>query len=113
MIDTDRVNPQGAIVKSGTRRAGRKCLPQAPYGSVSPRIGGWQKQGNEIVSGRIDGSLWIKYNSSLKNLDGTDNLSSVGGFLSIVDNPSLEDLNGLSNLSFVGGDLYIEKNNKL
>src|SRR5690606_7953930 len=47
------------------------------------------------------------------NLDGLNNLTSIGGGLYIDSNPNLTNLDGLSNLTSVGGYLYIQSNSSL
>src|SRR5690606_32012525 len=59
------------------------------------------------------GNLDIYDNLSLTNLDGLNNLTSVGGFLLIESNPNLTNLDGLSNLTSVGGYLRINANSSL
>ncbi|HFA50018.1 MAG TPA: hypothetical protein ENJ95_13500 [Bacteroidetes bacterium] len=61
----------------------------------------------------VKGSLNIWSNSNLTNLEGLNNLSSVGG-LTIRSNPLLENLLPLSNLSSDELDfLFLKKNNAL
>ncbi|MEE9349036.1 MAG: thrombospondin type 3 repeat-containing protein [Flavobacteriaceae bacterium] len=58
------------------------------------------------------GSLTIE-NTSLINLDGLDNFSSVSGSLSIYTNDFLTNINALSGLVEVGEDIGINGNNVL
>src|SRR5690606_20027800 len=67
----------------------------------------------------VGGYLRINANSSLDNLDGLSNLTSVGADLVIEYNPSLTDISGLQNidpasiLSTYGLGLYIVGNTSL
>src|SRR5690606_30451898 len=61
----------------------------------------------------VGGYLYISSNSSLTNLDGLSNLTSVGGFLFIYSNSNLTNLDGLSNLTSVRRYLYISSNSSL
>ena len=59
------------------------------------------------------GGLYIRYNDSLTSLEGLNNLTSVGGSLYIVFNDSLTSLEGLSRLCFIGQNFKIEENHEL
>ncbi len=50
--------------------------------------------------------------ANINNLDGLYLINSIGGHL-LIDNTSLLDLNGLENLSTIGSSLVIESNNSL
>lgn len=50
---------------------------------------------------------------STENLEGLDNLSTVGGELIIYHNYNLIDLQGLQNLTHIGGDIEIYSNSVL
>ena len=51
---------------------------------------------------RVSGNLTIIY-STITNLDGLANITSVGGNLYFVENVALTNLDGLANLTSVGG----------
>ena len=55
----------------------------------------------------VGGNLEIIWNNLLTSLTGLDNLTSVGGNLTISVIHFLTSLSALSNLTGVGGDLYI------
>lgn len=64
----------------------------------------------------IKGNVWIEGNHELINLDGLNNLTTVGGDFEIgrfSGNDSLVDLTGLENLNNVGGDFEISFNDNL
>jgi hypothetical protein len=60
----------------------------------------------------ITGSLIIE-NTSLTNIDGLSNITSVGGYVQISNNASLTNIDGLSNLTSVEVDLNIYNNASL
>jgi len=77
-------------------------------------IGTW---GSSVtnVSGLINltsiaGYLFIIGNTSLANLSGLNNLLSVGGTFATFSNPLLQNFNELGNLSTIGGGLDIWNN---
>ena len=55
----------------------------------------------------VGGDLYIGYNAALPNLAGLSNITSVGGGLNICFNTVLTNLAGLSNITSVGGGLNI------
>lgn len=59
----------------------------------------------------IAGSLVLR--SSIKDLNGLNNLTSVGGDLTITNNFLITDFNGLNGLNSIGGNLLIKTNNIL
>jgi hypothetical protein len=61
----------------------------------------------------IGGQLAIVMNDSLQTLAGLENLVSVGKFVTIYDNPLLNSLTGLERLNTVNGSLRILMNNLL
>ena len=65
----------------------------------------------------INGNLSIGFegggNPVLDNLNGLQNLTSIGGGLLVNSNDSLENLSGLKNLTSLGRDLSITYNNNL
>lgn len=63
---------------------------------------------NQITS--IGGALTIKYNDSLLNLSGLENLSYIQSDFFIEYNNVLLNLSGLDSLTTVGGDLSIGNN---
>ena len=58
----------------------------------------------------IAGSLDIRDNAALTNLDGLAALTSVGGSLDIYNNAALTNVDGLAALTYVGGSLSINDN---
>ena len=58
----------------------------------------------------VGGTLTIYLNYAPTNLDGLANLTSVGGYLEIEGNDALTNLDGLANLTSVGGYLRIYRN---
>jgi hypothetical protein len=58
----------------------------------------------------VGGTLTIYLNYAPTNLDGLANLTSVGGYLKIEGNDALTNLDGLANLTSVGGYLRIYRN---
>lgn len=66
---------------------------------------------NEITS--IGEHLEISLNLTLKNLDGLNNLDTIGNYLLIENHPSLKNINGLESLEYVGGLIYIGHNDSL
>ena len=58
----------------------------------------------------VGGNLYFVENVALTNLDGLANLTSVGGYLALALHPSLIHLDGLANLTSVGGYLYLYSN---
>ncbi len=60
----------------------------------------------------IEGGVWIN-SDEITNLDGLDQLTSIGGSLLIgyeywnISNTYLTSIEGLSNLNYIGGSLYI------
>jgi hypothetical protein len=69
-------------------------------------------EGIENVSS-IGGSLCIEYNDALTSLSGLQNITSVPGYLSIGGNADLKSLSGLENITSVGKTLKIESNDGL
>jgi hypothetical protein len=79
--------------------------------------------GNELLgpdNQNLSGSLMIRYNNSLLNLDGLKNLITIGEDFSITGNDSLNNLDGIENLTSVGegnvfktGDIEILNNPEL
>jgi hypothetical protein len=57
--------------------------------------------------------LLIENNPELKNLDGFDSVTSIGGYLEIGDNEALESLQALHNLSALDGGMMIYMNESL
>lgn len=55
------------------------------------------------------GGIFIKYNALITNLDEFSNITYVDG-LSLVNNPLLNDLNGLSNLDSIKYSILIQSN---
>lgn len=66
---------------------------------------------NQLIS--IGGNVLIEDNQALTNLDGLSQLSSVGGSFTIWDNDALTNVDGLSQLSSIGEDMRITFNNAL
>jgi hypothetical protein len=63
---------------------------------------------DELTS--IGGSLTIEYCDHLANLDGLNNIISIGGDLVILSNIHIIDLTALGNLQAIGGKLKIGDN---
>lgn len=61
----------------------------------------------------IEGSLTVRECHLLNDLEGLDNLTTIGGSLSIWDNDGLTTLMGLSRLTYVGAGVSISKNDSL
>jgi len=61
----------------------------------------------------IGGSLELHQNVSILNFTGLQNLTSIGENLNISYNDSLENFEGLLNLSAIGGGMYIGHNDAL
>lgn len=58
--------------------------------------------------------LWIDDNDSLtSNLDGLDNLSTIGLYLEITNNDTLANLDGLSGLTSIGESIMVIQNSIL
>jgi hypothetical protein len=53
----------------------------------------------------IGGNLEISNHLALMNLDGLNNLDSIGGSLSIIIN-AIQNLSGLESLKYIGGDMF-------
>ncbi len=66
---------------------------------------------NQIVS--IGENLHIQHVDSLQTLDGLSNLQSIGGYLDINSNFNLVDISGLNNLTAVGEGINISNNSDL
>lgn len=66
---------------------------------------------NNLVS--IGEYLEIKYNNNLNNLDGLNNLISVGGYISIEHNHALTSISALSSIDTINGSLSIVFNDLL
>lgn len=66
---------------------------------------------NNITS--IGQALWIRNNSNLQDLDGLSKLTSLGFSIDIIGNNSLENVDGLSGLTKTEGYFNIENNAKL
>jgi len=66
---------------------------------------------NELTS--IGGDLNISYNQLLTTLSGLDGLTSIGGELSLMRNYSLTSLLGLDNVTSIEGNIIIFQNNLL
>jgi len=60
-----------------------------------------------------DEAYFFDPNSALVNLDGLNNLTSVGGVLFIIKADNLIDISTLSNVTHVGGTMEIAFNNSL
>ena len=58
----------------------------------------------------VSGALIIRFSTDITNLDGLENITSVGNELYIIDNDALTNLNGLANITSVGGYLEITGN---
>ena len=61
----------------------------------------------------IDGDFVIEGNSTLINLNGINNLNSIGKCLNILANQSLLNISAFNNVSSIGGTLYIYYNTSL
>jgi hypothetical protein len=61
----------------------------------------------------VGGDLVIASSDSLNNLIGLENLNYIGGNLRIGGHPALENLTGLDNLISIGGSLRIANNSLL
>jgi hypothetical protein len=61
----------------------------------------------------VGGSLYIMYNDALLNIAGLGDLTSIGQDLDIRNNYSLSSLNGLNKVISIGGYLYIGVNHSL
>lgn len=59
---------------------------------------------------RVQGSLYIQKNDSLRTINGFTDLEEIGAGLIISENTSLEVLSGFENLESIGGDLSITNN---
>ena len=66
---------------------------------------------NEITT--IGGNLWLQNNIWLSTLNGLQNLDSIGGIIYIVNNEQLYSLTGLSQLKTVPGGIGISTNPSL
>jgi acyl-[acyl carrier protein]--UDP-N-acetylglucosamine O-acyltransferase len=66
---------------------------------------------NEVIS--IGGGLYINNNKLLISLTGLENLNSIGGGLQIIGDSILTTLTGLDGLTSIGGQLIIEENDSL
>ena len=58
----------------------------------------------------IGGNLRFNNNNVLTDITGLENLTSIGGTLSVTDNPLLTDISGLNNINTVGRQLLIDGN---
>ncbi len=69
-------------------------------------------EGNLEIGGRFyyNNNGYIAGNDSLINLQGLENLTSLGGSLHIGDNDALTSLQALENITSIGGGLYIDNN---
>ena len=56
------------------------------------------------------GGVIIARNATLTDLNGLENITSIGEFLIIDDNDSLTSLSAFSNITSVGRNLYIINN---
>jgi len=63
---------------------------------------------NELTS--IGGDLWIYSSEALIDLTGLNNVTSIGGELRIADCKSLTSFSGLDNVNSIGGGLSIHNN---
>jgi hypothetical protein len=62
----------------------------------------------------LGGDFVLYYNgSTLKEIDGLNGLTEIGGNLKIWNNLDLENLDGLSNLTSLGGGISLRDNNSL
>ena len=61
----------------------------------------------------IGGHLYISGNPQLTNIAGLQNLTSIGETLVILQHSQLTNIDGLQNLSSIGGGLTIQSNAKL
>jgi len=66
---------------------------------------------NQLVS--IGGDLTIKFCSNLSDLSGLENLNFIGGSLDVNNNELLSAINGLEELDSIAGHLVIHNNNAL
>jgi len=57
--------------------------------------------------------LKVYSNNSLINLDGLNNVTSIGGGLTINYNSTITNLEGLNNLTTIGGSIFIDNNSGL
>ncbi len=65
--------------------------------------------GGGLSSGRFD----VRFNLSLKNFNGLENLTSINYWFEVEGNPALERFDGLINLNVIGGDTKIAGNYNL
>jgi hypothetical protein len=61
----------------------------------------------------VGNNVRIRYNPSLNNLIGLEELDSIGGYLHISNNESLSNLNGLDDLTSIGNYLRVWFNNSI
>lgn len=61
----------------------------------------------------IGGNLYIHYNGAIISLKGLDNLTLIEGDLGIVSNSKITDFEGLNGLIEVTGNIFIWKNSAL
>ncbi len=123
----------GSLLSQGCLPSGFNILTQTQidnFPSLNPNctiIEGWLRirmVDNESLSNlnglsqitQINGDVHIELTSSnatIDDLQGFDNLTTIGGSLTITNSGNLNILNGFQNLTSIGGDLTILGNNGL
>ncbi len=83
------------------------CLPEGITFTTQEEIDSFQI--NYPNCAQIAGNLIIS-GDGITNLNGLENLTSIGVTLKIINNNNLSSLNGLENIETIGGRLYIENN---
>jgi len=86
------------------------CLPEGISITTQAEIDSFQINYPDCAD--IDGALWI-YGNTISNLNGLNNLTSIGGKLRMINNYSLTSLSGLNNVSYIGENLEILNNDAL
>ena len=88
----------------------QSCLPEGITFTTQAEIDSFQI--NYPYCTDIEGDLWI-HGNTITNLDGLNDLTSIGGKLKITSNSTLTSLTGLNNVSYIGGNLEMYYNNAL
>ncbi len=83
------------------------CLPEGITITTQTEIDSFQINYPNCTD--IEGDLWI-HGNDITNLNGLNDLTSIGGKLRMIYNGSLTNLTGLNNVSFIGGNLEICNN---
>src|SRR4030095_13063278 len=61
----------------------------------------------------VDGNVYITSNTILENLNGLQNLKTIGGTFYLQSNYALKNIEAINDLQSIGGDLYITSNDEL